>query len=82
MQIHTSRQFAAALVYAYPWFPYYRAVEFLADDRGEPSLQSLLDDTSVDSRQHAQNWQEVVQYLATITMDNYHTHCPLRSLRA
>lgn len=77
LQIHTSKQYAAALVFAYPWFPYYKAIEILAADRGDPSLQSLLDDTSVDSAQHASNWQQVINYLGTITKDNCHGHCPL-----
>lgn len=77
MQIHTTKQFAAALVYAYPWSPPHKAIEVLALDRGEPSIQELMNDTSLDNLQHAANWEEIISYLKSITMDNYHGHVPL-----
>ena len=77
MQIHTTQQFAAAMVYAYPWTPPHKAIEMLAADRGEPTVQALLNDTSLDNLQHAANWEDVINYLTTITTDNYHGHVPL-----
>lgn len=66
------------MVYAYPYCPKHETIlEELATERGEPSVQSLLEDTSVDDFQHAANWQEVVKYLTSITMETVHVHVPL-----
>ena len=78
MQITTAEQKARAVVYAYPQSAKPEAMlNLLAAERGEPSAQSLLEDTSVDDFQHAANWQEVAQYLTTVTSDNVHSHCRL-----
>lgn len=78
MQILTAKQFATATVYAYPFCHKHDAIlEQLAADRGEPSVQALLEDTSVDDIQHAANWQEVVKYLTTIKLEDLSHHTPL-----
>ena len=78
MQILSTKQCATAMVYAYPYSPKHETMlEELANERGEPSVQSLLEDISVDDIQHAANWQEVVKYLTSITMETVHVHVPL-----
>ena len=68
------------MVYCYPYWPKHELMlEQLVAERAEPSMQSLLEDTSADDLQHAANWQDVTQYLATITNDNIHDHVPLLS---
>ncbi len=44
------------MVHAYPHTPSYHLLERLAKDRGEPSMEQLAADTSVDGLQHAANW--------------------------
>ena len=74
----TSQQAAMAMVYAYPTWPkHWLLMEQLAEERGCPSKQELLEDTSVDDLQHAANWEEVVRYATTITMETIHDHVPL-----
>lgn len=77
VQIHTSRQLAAAMVHAYPHTPNYHLLERLAEDRGEPSMEQLAADTSVDRFQHAANWEQVETYLQKITMNNMHEYVPM-----
>jgi len=77
VQIHTSRQLAAAMVHAYPHTPSYHLLERLAKDRGEPSMEQLADDTSVDGVQHAANWEQVEAYLQKITINNMHEYVPV-----
>ena len=80
LQIISSEQSAKCMVYCYPYWPKHeRMLEQLVKERGEPSMQALLEDTLVDDIQHAANWQEIVNYLASITMDNIHDHVPLLS---
>lgn len=40
-------------------------------------MQELADDTSIDGLQHAANWEQVVTYLKTITIDNLHEYVPV-----
>ena len=78
LQIMTSEQTAVSMVYAYPHWPKHGAImEHLASERGQPPLQELLDDTSVDDLQHAANWEQVVTYASTITMQTINGHVPL-----
>ena len=77
VQIHTSRQLAAAMVHAYPHTPSYHLLERLAKDRGEPAMEQLAADTSVDGLQHAANWEQVETYLQKITMNNMHEYVPV-----
>lgn len=78
VQILTAEQSAKTFVYCYPQAGKPETMlDLLATERGEPSVQSLRDDTSVDDFQHVANWQEVVQYLTTITPSNIHTHIQL-----
>lgn len=77
MQIHTFEQLATAMVHAYPWVVSHLTLEVLAKDRQQPSMQELIDDTSVDDLQHAANWEEVLTYLKTIAMQNLHEYVPV-----
>ena len=80
VQIHTSRQLAAAMVHAYPHTPSYHLLERLAKDRGEPSMEQLAADTSVDGLQHAANWEQIETYLQKITMNNMHEYVPMSEI--
>ena len=78
LQIMTSEQTAKSMVYAFPVWPKHGLLmEQLATERGLPAMQELLDDTSVDDLQHAANWEEIVRYATTITMETIHDHVPL-----
>ena len=78
MQILTSEQSARGMVYAYPHWPKHDIMlEELAQGRGQPSMQELLEDTSVDDLQHAANWEQVIAYAKTVTLANIHEHVPL-----
>ena len=63
MQVYTSRQHAIGIVYAYPLSNRnFEICEALAATREEPSVQQLLEDTSVSDLQHAANWKSVIEY--------------------
>lgn len=74
--IQTSLQRAVMLVHAYPFVTHKdKHVNFLAEQQqGEPSIQSLLSDTSKSDLQHASDWQQVTDYLSTVTLANLHLH--------
>ena len=78
LQILGAKQNATAIVYAYPYTPKHELMlEELAASKGEPSTQSLLEDTSIDDIQHAAHWEQIKQYLTIITMENVSEHVPL-----
>ena len=71
VQLITSRQGAIGIVYAYPGSNRnFEVCEVLATKRGEPSVQTLLEDTAVSDAQHAANWQQIVMYTQTLTPEN------------
>ena len=77
-QVQTSRQRAIMLVHAYPYVTHKdKLVSVLAEQHGEPSVHSLLSDTSKSDLQHSADWQHVTDYLNTISMANMHLHQPL-----
>lgn len=66
------------MVHAYPYVAHKdRVVGMLAEQRGEPSMNTLLSDTSKSDLQHAADWQQVTAYLDSISMANMHMHQPL-----
>ena len=74
----TAVQSARLMVYAFPHWPKHALImEQLARDAGQPSMQELLVDTSVDDLQHAANWEDVIRYASTITVETMHNHIPL-----
>ena len=77
-QIHTSKQCATGVVHMYP-FPLLRDRLFsmLATERGEPSVQDILNDSSKSDLQHVAEWQHVIDYLETVTLSNLEVHVPL-----
>ena len=77
LQIHTSKQIAAGMVHAYPFVVGHQLLEPLAEQRSEPSSRQLADDTSIDSLQHAANWETVVSYLNKIGEDNLFDYVPM-----
>ena len=78
LQIQTCKQHATLLVHSYPAIPEKgRLLETLAAQRGEPSKEELMQPSGMDSLQHAANWQQVVDYLQYINMENLNQHVPL-----
>ncbi len=78
LQIQTCRQHAIAIVHSYPAIPEKgRLLEVLADQRGDPSKEVLMQSAGMDSLQHAANWQQVVEYLQYINAENLNQHVPL-----
>ncbi|DBA72014.1 hypothetical protein WJX79_004288 [Trebouxia sp. C0005] len=76
--IQTCRQHAIAIVHSYPAIPEKgRLLEVMADQRGEPSKEVLMQSAGMDSLQHAANWQQVVDYLQYINAENLNQHVPL-----
>lgn len=66
------------LVHAYPFITHKdKLISVLAEQHGEPGVQSLLSDTSKTDLQHAADWQQATDYLNTISMANMHLHQPL-----
>ena len=80
LQIHTSSQCATGMVHMYPFLLHRDGLfAMLAAQRGEPSVQQLLSDTSKSDVQHVTDWQHVVRYLDSLTLIRLETHWPLRS---
>ena len=78
LQVQTARQRAIMLVHAYPFVTHKdKLVNVLAEQHGEPSVHSLLSDTSKSDLQHSADWQHATDYLNTISMANLHLHQPL-----
>lgn len=65
------------MVHAYPYVPGHQLLEMFAKERGEPTMQELAEDISIDGLQHAANWEQVVTYLKTITVENLHGFVPV-----
>lgn len=78
LQIHTPQQWAAGIVYYYPYIPRHkRWPEILAAQEGEPSIQQLMTDESLTDAQHAANWDMLVDYLSNLTIEQKAYHVPL-----
>ena len=78
MQILTSKQHAIGIVHSYPWIPEkHRLMELIASKRGEPAAEMLTQSAGLDNLQHAANWQQVDEYLKTVTAHNMNQHLPL-----
>lgn len=61
--ITTCRQGAIGIVYAYPLTNRnIQICEALATLKDEPSVQELLEDTTVSDAQHVTNWEQVVKF--------------------
>lgn len=80
VQVQTSRQRAINMVHAYPFIAHKdKIVGVLAEPLGEPSVSALLSDTTKSDMRHSADWQQVTEYLDTISMANMHMHQPLLS---
>ena len=78
MQILTAKQHAIGIVHSYPWIPEkHRLLELLAARRGEPTAEALTQSAGMDNLQHAANWQQIEDYLKTVTVHNMNRHIPL-----
>ena len=65
------------MVHAYPFVVGHQLMEPLAEQMQEPSLQALADDTSIDTIQHAANWETIIAYNNKIGEDNLHDYVPM-----
>lgn len=80
VQVQTSRQRAINMVHGYPFIAHKdKIVGVLAEQHGEPSVTALLSDTTKSDMRHSADWQQVTQYLNSISMANMHMHQPLLS---
>lgn len=77
VQIATLMQQAICIAQPYPYVadkP--RMFEVLAAARGEPSTAVITQAGGLDDFEHNANWQNVPNYLKTITRENLHIHVP------
>ena len=66
------------VVHAYPYvLDKARLLDVLATQRGALYMPVTTSMYSVDSLQHAANWQQVEEYLDRCTMQDLHSHIPL-----
>lgn len=80
MQILSAQQTATAMVFAYPFTPKLELMlEELAANQGEPAIETLHEDTSVDDFQHAAHWEAIKRYLTLINTENVFEYVPLVS---
>lgn len=78
MQIITARQHAIGIVHSYPFIPEkHRLLELLVAKRNEPTVEALTQSAGLDDLQHAANWQQIDEYLKTVTVQNMHQYIPL-----
>lgn len=78
LQVHTSEQYAAGIVCAYPIVPRHKKwPEALAAQAGEPSIRELMTDDSLDDVQHAANWDALLDYLSHLTFEQKQEHVQL-----
>lgn len=78
LQILSARQHAIGIVHSYPFIPEkHRVLELLASKRNEPTAEALTQSAEVDDLQHAANWQQIEEYLKTVTAQNMNQYIPL-----
>ncbi len=62
-------------------FPYVaekpQIFDVMAAERVELSAKELMQPAGLDNIEHNARWQQIVQYLATITADNLDLHVPI-----
>lgn len=62
-------------------FPYIaekpQIFEILAAERGEPSAMELMQPAGQINIEHNARWQQIVQYLTTVTAENLDLHVPI-----
>ena len=78
LQILSARQHAIGIVHSYPFIPEkHRVLELLASKGNEPTAETLTQSVGVDDLQHAANWQQIEEYLKTVTAQNMNQYIPL-----
>lgn len=76
--VQTSKQRAIGMVHSYPFVPHKdKVMNALAEMHNEPSVETLLNNTSKSDLDHSVDWQKVTNYLQTVNMSNMHMHVPL-----
>lgn len=66
------------MVHSYPFVPHKdKVMNALAEMHNEPSVETLLSNTSKSDLDHSVDWQKVTNYLQTVNMSNMHMHVPL-----
>ena len=66
------------MVHSYPYIPHKdKVMNALADLHCEPSVESLLNNTSKSDFDHSTDWQQVTNYLQTVNIGNMHLHVPM-----
>ena len=57
----------------------HKVVEALGRASNESSIQQLMDDLSFSDAENDANWQQVVAYTHTVSLQNVHQHVPFTS---
>ena len=66
------------MVHSYPYIPRKdKEMDALADLHNQPSVESLLNNTSKSEFDHSTDWQQITNYLQTVNMSNMHLHVPV-----
>ena len=78
VQLHTSRQLAVIIVHTHPWVPCkHHLLEELARQQQQAPVAQILESAETDSIEHSADWEEIVTYLQTVTLENLHQYVPL-----
>lgn len=78
LQTLTLAQQALYVVNSFPYIPdTMRTCETLAATVNGASVDSLVHPAGVDEFEHSVNWQQILNYLTSITQANVHLHVPL-----
>ena len=78
VQIYTLTQQAMSMVKAFPYVAEKPQIfDVMAAERGELSARGLMQPAGLDNIEHNAKWQQIVQYLATVTADNLDLHVPI-----
>ena len=78
LQIYTLTQQAMSMVKAFPYIAEKPQIcEILAAERDEPSAMELMQPAGQNNLEHNARWQQVVQYLTTVTAENLDLHVPI-----
>ncbi|DBA86532.1 hypothetical protein WJX79_003462 [Trebouxia sp. C0005] len=76
--IYTLIQQAMSMVKAFPYVAEKPQIfDVMAAERGELSARELMQPAGLDNIEHNAKWQQMVQYLATVTADNLDLHVPI-----
>ena len=78
LQIYTLTQQAMSMVKAFPYIAEKPQIfKILAAERGEPAAMELMQPAGQNNLEHNARWQQIVQYLTTVTAENLDLHVPI-----